>query len=115
MENGNSGVGGEPLTIDNIPEPIFGFLKEQRGWDTDMSRQKIIKTQQILRLRTVADAITFLLLQYIEGRTLTICDGCNVRPPFEHRCHGSRAVVRGEQTGEPCRCVECFLVEHSLY
>ena len=36
-----------------------------------------------------------------------ICDGCNVREPFEHRCHGSQATVRGERTGLPCECSEC--------
>jgi hypothetical protein len=25
-----------------------------------------------------------------------LCDGCNVREPFEHRCHGA-----------PCPCEEC--------
>jgi hypothetical protein len=36
-----------------------------------------------------------------------LCDGCNVRPPWEHRCHGSSATVRGESTGRPCSCDEC--------
>lgn len=26
----------------------------------------------------------------------TLCDGCDVREPFEHRCHG-----------ESCSCLEC--------
>lgn len=29
------------------------------------------------------------------GHTM-ICDGCNVREPWEHRCHG-----------KPCPCEEC--------
>ena len=40
---------------------------------------------------------------------LLICDGCNVRAPFEHRCHGDRAFVNGEATGKPCQCEDCFL------
>lgn len=33
-----------------------------------------------------------------------ICDGCNVREPFEHRCHGSD----GEWLdGRVCVCDEC--------
>lgn len=36
-----------------------------------------------------------------------ICDGCNVRPPWEHRCHEGNAWVRGEKTGRPCQCDEC--------
>jgi hypothetical protein len=40
---------------------------------------------------------------------LLICDGCNVRPPFEHRCHGDRAFVRGEATGKSCQCEDCSM------
>jgi len=40
-----------------------------------------------------------------------ICDGCNVREPWEHRCHGARAVVRGQQTGLPCQCKDASCVE----
>lgn len=40
-----------------------------------------------------------------------ICDGCNVTAPFEHRCHGSRSMVRGEQTGLPCECPMCKEME----
>jgi len=36
-----------------------------------------------------------------------ICDGCNVRDPWEHRCHGKEAVVREEQTYKPCECPRC--------
>lgn len=40
-----------------------------------------------------------------------ICDGCNVREPFEHRCHGEQSVVMGEQTGKPCECQPCRELE----
>lgn len=33
-----------------------------------------------------------------------ICDGCNVREPWEHRCHG-----------EPCQCEECADELHDLF
>lgn len=36
-----------------------------------------------------------------------ICDGCNARSLFEHRCHGDRAFVNGEATGKPCQCPDC--------
>lgn len=36
-----------------------------------------------------------------------ICDGCNVRAPHEHRCHGENASVSGEATGKRCQCREC--------
>jgi NTP pyrophosphatase (non-canonical NTP hydrolase) len=42
-----------------------------------------------------------------EGAIMIICDGCNVRDPWEHRCHGSNAYVRGERTGLPCECHQC--------
>jgi len=38
---------------------------------------------------------------------MIICDGCNVREPFEHRCHGERSVVLGQHTNKPCECPEC--------
>ncbi len=36
-----------------------------------------------------------------------ICDGCNVKPPFEHRCHGDNSQVSGEPTRLSCECDEC--------
>lgn len=39
-----------------------------------------------------------------------ICDGCNVREPWEHRCHGSNAYVSGERVGKPCECRDCIPV-----
>ncbi len=37
-----------------------------------------------------------------------ICDGCNVRDGWEHRCHGeTRIMVRGELYNGPCECVPC--------
>jgi len=36
-----------------------------------------------------------------------ICDGCNVREPWEHRCHGSNAYINGECTTMPCACPDC--------
>ena len=38
---------------------------------------------------------------------MLICDGCNVREPFEHRCHGSRMQVRGENVSGACECEGC--------
>jgi hypothetical protein len=42
-----------------------------------------------------------------------ICDGCNVRPPFEHRCHGNRSVIAGKHTGQTCECKDCHLAAES--
>ena len=40
-----------------------------------------------------------------------ICDGCNVKDGWEHRCHGDRAMVLGVQTLRPCECKECRELE----
>lgn len=42
---------------------------------------------------------------------LLICDGCNVRWPHEHRCHGDQARVDGEPTEGPCECPDCRMSE----
>ena len=42
-----------------------------------------------------------------------ICDGCNVKPPFEHRCHGNRSVIAGKHTGQTCECKDCHLAAGS--
>jgi len=38
---------------------------------------------------------------------MVICDGCNVRDGWEHRCHKENAFVGGEETGQPCECKVC--------
>lgn len=43
-------------------------------------------------------------------RTPILCDGCNVREPFEHRCHGysaPRIQVAGEWVNASCECEDC--------
>lgn len=45
------------------------------------------------------------------------CDGCHVRSPWEHRCHGLEAqtiVVNGERVAGPCECPECKAVALEL-
>lgn len=42
--------------------------------------------------------------------TVVICDGCNVPPPHEHRCHAHQAQVSGMPTGQACQCDD----EHCL-
>ncbi len=34
-----------------------------------------------------------------------LCAGCNVREPFEHRCHGANCSC--DMCEAPCTCVEC--------
>jgi hypothetical protein len=33
-----------------------------------------------------------------------LCDGCRVREPFEHRCHGDDGAWMGDPA---CTCEEC--------
>lgn len=37
-----------------------------------------------------------------------VCDGCNVREPFEHRCHQRNILVQGERIDKLCCCWECL-------
>jgi len=39
--------------------------------------------------------------------TKVLCDGCNVNPPFEHRCHGRKTMIMGQATNKICQCQEC--------
>lgn len=36
-----------------------------------------------------------------------ICDGCNVRDGWEHRCHIHNIVIKGEFTKHDCECDFC--------
>ena len=46
-------------------------------------------------------------MQQPKTRPRRICDGCNVRAPWEHRCHGNRMRVGGEAVEGSCECEEC--------
>lgn len=39
----------------------------------------------------------------VELEAAAICDGCNVRPPWEHRCHG-----------QPCPCNDCREADETM-
>jgi len=106
--------GPPPLTVEKIPEPMLQLVGKCHDWDSEVARMAIGRTMKILELNNANDAISFLVYRWIPGVSLVVCDGCNVNLPFEHRCHGDRAMVSGEQTGKPCRCVDCFVVEHLL-
>lgn len=38
-----------------------------------------------------------------------LCDGCNVREPHEHRCHGKEGpiTVQGDRMNAGCECQDC--------
>lgn len=77
------------------------------GWSEEVARQKIRRVQEILHLMHPIDAIEFLLATRPKP---IICDGCNVNPLWEHRCHDRKSVVQGEQTSKQCQCPECFVI-----
>ncbi len=85
------------------------LIGRKYGWAPDVTRQKIARTAEILQF-SEADAVAFLAATIVSGPKVIICDGCRVQGSFEHRCHGSRAMVAGEQTGKPCQCLDCFVV-----
>lgn len=87
---------------DKIPQVAAKY-----GWTLEVARTKVRKVQEILHLMHPIDAIEFLLATIINP---VICDGCNVRGNWEHRCHGRRSVVQGEQTNKQCQCPDCFVV-----
>lgn len=101
-----------PMTLENIPAGILGFLAKKHGWEIETTRQKISRAQEILGL-SVVGAVSFLMEVYIPAERQVICDGCRVALPHEHRCHGRLARVGGEPSG-PCQCVECFVGNHLL-
>lgn len=90
----------------SVEKDLVPKVAAKFGWSEGVTEAKIRKTQQILNLMAPIDAIQFLLatVQPI------ICDGCNVRGSWEHRCHGRKSVVQGEQTGKQCQCPDCFVV-----
>lgn len=48
----------------------------------------------------------------MSGAKRVICDGCNVRGGWEHRCHAPRCSARMTVYGEPrfgaCECADCM-------
>ena len=84
------------------------LIAAKYGWTLEVAEQKIRRTQEILCLMHPIDAIEFLLATVVQP---VICDGCNVLGPWEHRCHGARSVVQGEQTNRQCQCPDCFVVD----
>ena len=40
--------------------------------------------------------------------SMVLCDGCNVKAPHEHRCHGSGPItVHGDRKEMACECIPC--------
>jgi|GEM_PF-4382766 len=108
-------IGPPPLTAETIPAPYLKLVGEKYAWEPEVARQKIARAQELLKLKTVDDAISYLAFEHIPGRSLVICDGCSVELPFEHRCHQELARVNGEHVGKPCQCAVCFVAENLLF
>lgn len=83
---------------------------------------QLVAEALLLERRDVADRVAALVEQWhvkkggygelahvirLTGGRI-ICDGCNVRGNWEHRCHGIEAVtVGGERVPLPCHCAPC--------
>lgn len=94
----------------SVEEDAVPKIAAKYGWSEEVTRAKIRKAQEILHLVHPIDAVEFLLAAIPTIPNPVICDGCNVRSPWEHRCHGTRSVVQGEQTNKQCQCPDCFVV-----
>src|SRR3989344_9252547 len=92
---------------EQVPERALAFLGRKYGLDEENTRAMVRRTGEILCIDST-NAVTFMVSTILNPSQVTICDGCKVRKPFEHRCHGSRSMVRGEQSGKPCQCLEGF-------
>lgn len=81
--------------IDHLPKSqtadILGY-----GLTFDEAAEAALKNLRIAKGETIIEPI--------------ICDGCNIREPFEHKCHGKNAIVRGEQTNRSCECQVCVML-----
>ena len=89
----------------SIEKDLVPKVAAKYGWSKEVAEQKIRGVQEILSLKHPVDAIEFLMSAVVEP---IICDGCNVPPPREHRCHVSKSVIRGKQTNRQCQCPGCF-------
>lgn len=87
------------------------LLRERYGWNEETAESNVEKTREMLGL-TIKEAMVFLLHGPIPGLAMIVCDACNVRPPFEHRCHGSKVVVEGKPLNKPCGCLDCFVAKN---
>jgi hypothetical protein len=91
----------------SVEQDYVPKIAAKYGWSMEVAEAKIRRVQEILQLKHSIDAIEFLLATVLNP---IICDGCNVNPLWEHRCHGARSVVQGEQINRQCQCPDCFVV-----
>lgn len=93
--------------IDHLMEALDAASHARMGYSALRSALDHANSYRA-RLRTELD-------QMLEEETRlgidVICDGCAVRDGYEHRCHGDKSMIRGEQTNKPCECHECREVE----
>ncbi len=91
----------------SVEEDAVPKIAAKYGWSAEVTRAKIRRTQEILGLMHPIDAVEFLLETVVNP---VICDGCVFHLPSDHRCHGPKSVVLGEQTNKQCQCPDCFVV-----
>ena len=91
----------------SVESELMPQVAEKYGWSKKVAETKIRRAQMMLNLMHPIDAIQFLL-----GTTHNpvICDGCIFHQTDDHRCHGTRSAVQGEQTNKHCCCADCFVV-----
>lgn len=94
--------------VDEMAEKIAAVAKRY-DWSRNKANGKIAVTQVLKGLGTAEEAADFLLGPAQEA---VLCDGCNVRGCFEHRCHNGsgRVMVRGERSDKRCQCPTCFVI-----
>ena len=95
-------------TMDEMAGKISAVAKKY-GWTRAKANGKIVITKVLKGLATYGEAADFLLGPY-EG--MALCDGCNVRGVFEHRCHNlaGRVMVGGQRSDKRCQCPGCFVL-----
>ena len=93
--------------MEQISEEKINILITTYNWDRDMVIKKIAETQTLLGLPSLNDAINFITGL---NKKAIICDGCNVRKPWEHRCHREHALVMDKSANHRCECADCFVV-----
>lgn len=63
----------------------------------------IIIDQEVTHAEQLAKSLRAVTQEIFAPAKPAICDGCNVRPPWEHRCHGGN-----------CSCSECQPAESTI-
>lgn len=89
-----------PMTVAKVKmdNAEFGFKVPERGDRFIFAFLGLCKKDdESFDVEAAIRSLGWIRPEDIEKESKEICDGCNVREPFEHRCHGS----------EVCDCPQC--------